>query len=99
MASSLNKVRSGKFIGNGADKKVVLGFQPKKVEIYNVTDGVDYAKTSEMATNFARKEVIAGTKTYAASVQIDADGFTIIAAENVADKEFHYTAYESKSEY
>lgn len=98
MASSLNKVRSGKFIGAGADKKVILGFQPKYVEIMNVTDQSDYKKSETMDTDKARKEIAAGTKTFVSSVTINADGFTLIAAEAVVAKEFHYVAYESKSD-
>ena len=98
MGSSNNKIRSGQFTGAGADKKVVLGFKPKLVEIYNVTDGVDYKKTETMPGDEARKEVIAGDKTFASSVTINADGFTLIASQAVADKVFHYVAYQSESD-
>jgi hypothetical protein len=99
MASSLNKIRTGSFVGSGADRKVVLGFKPKKVEIYNTTDGVDYHKSESMnADNKARKEISDGTKTFVAAATIDADGFTFIAAENVDAKVFHYVAYQSESE-
>lgn len=98
MASSLNKIRSGKLIGNGSVRKIVLGFKPKKVELFNVTDQTDYHKTSEMADKKARKEVAAGTKTYVDSITIEADGFTLEAGAYVADKEYHYVAYESKSD-
>ena len=98
MGSSNNKIRSSEFTGNGADRKIILGYKPKKVEIYNITDGIDYAKTELMATNLARKEVIAGDKTFVAAVTLNSDGFTFIAAENVSAKVFHYVAYESQSE-
>tara|TARA_R110000803_G_scaffold55938_1_gene113005 strand:+ start:234 stop:533 length:300 start_codon:yes stop_codon:yes gene_type:complete len=98
MASSLNKVRAGKFVGNGADKKVILGFKPKYVEIMNVTDQSDYKKSETMDDAKARKEIAAGTKTFVDSVSINADGFTLIAAEAVSAKTFHYVAYESKSD-
>lgn len=98
MGSANNKIRSGKFIGAGADKKVVLGYKPKYVEIYNITDGIDYKKSETMEADKARKEVIAGTKTFVDSVSINADGFTLLAAQAVADKEFHYVAYQSESD-
>lgn len=98
MSGSFAKVVASKFTGSGADRKIVLGFQPKKVEIYNVTDFISYNKTELMATNKSIKTAAAGTQTYPASVVIESDGFTLIAAENVADKEFHYAAYESKVE-
>lgn len=100
MSSGLNKIRSGSFIGDGADNSVILGFKPKKVEIYNITDGIDYKKSESMnADNKARKEVIAGDKTFVAAVTIDAGGFTLVAAENVAAKVFHYVAFQSESDY
>ena len=98
MSSRTNKIRSGNFIGAGVDKKVVLGYKPKVVEVYNVTDGIDYKKTETMADEKARKEIIDGTKTFVDSIQINADGFTLIAAEAVDAKAFHYAAYESQSE-
>lgn len=98
MASGLNKIRNGKMIGNGADRKIVLGFRPVKVEVENVTDRIGYSKLSTMEDKKSIKQLAAGTKTYVDSVTINADGFTVEAAEFVATKEFHYVAYESKSE-
>lgn len=98
MSSSMTRVSTGKFTGNGSDRKIVLGEKPKKVEIYNVTDGVDYAKSELMDTDKARKESASGDKTYPSAVSLQSDGFTLLAAENVADKEFHYVAYLSRYE-
>ena len=100
MGSSNNKIRSGQFTGSGADRKVVLGYQPKRVDIYNTTDGIDYHKSESMnADNKARKEIIDGAKTFVAAILIESDGFTFIAAENVADKVFHYVAFQSESDW
>lgn len=98
MSSVTNKIKRGSFTGSGADRKVLCGFKPRVVHVYNITDGVDYKKTETMEDSKARKEVIAGDKTYVDSIEIESNGFTIIAAENVADKVFHYAAYESQSE-
>lgn len=98
MSSSHNKVRNGQHVGDGLARKVVLGFRPKKVELYNITDQADYKKLDSMPNAKARKEVAAGTKTYVDAITIESDGFTVEAAENVAAKEYHYAAYESKSE-
>ena len=98
MGSCLNKIARGSFSGDGSDKKVVTGFKPRYVEIYNVTDQIDYKKSETMAGDSARKEAASGAKTYPSAAEIEADGFKLLAAENVAGKEFHYVAYESKSE-
>jgi len=99
MASNLNKIRNGKHIGDGSDRTVVLGFKPKKVELLNVTDGTDFKKLGTMELKKARKEIAAGDKTYVDSITINANGFTIEAAVNIADKEFHYAAFQSESDY
>lgn len=98
MASSLNKIRNGELVGNGTDRKIILGFKPKKVELLNVTDQVDYCKLQSMVDAKTRKEVAAGDKTYVDAITINADGFTIKASEYVAAKAYHYAAYESQSD-
>jgi hypothetical protein len=98
MSSNVSKTRAGSFVGAGADKKVVLGFKPKKVEVYNITDQADYKKSETMPLAKARKEIAAGTKTYVDAITINADGFTLIAAEAVTAKEFHYVATQSESD-
>ncbi len=99
MASSLNKTKVSVFTGNGANKSIILGFKPKVVKIMNVTDGIDYVKTETMLLQTTRKEVIAGDKTFVNAIAINSDGFTFIAAENVAAKVFHYIAVESQSDF
>ena len=99
MSSKTNQTRTGSFVGAGVDKKVVLGFKPKAIKIYNTTDGIDYKKTETMADDKARKEIIDGTKTFVDAVTINADGFTLIAAEAVDTKTYHYEATESNSEF
>ncbi len=103
MASSLNKVRSGSFKGNGTTKKIVLGFQPKHVVIFNASAGglVRCEKMAGMATSYAVKEAAAGTKTFPANMcTINSDGFTVgnDSDLNVALEDLHYTAWEGKNE-
>ena len=95
MSSNSNKLKCGFFTGAGVDKKIVLGYQPKTVKIYNITDQIDYKKIEFMGLKKGRKEIADGTKTYVDSIEINTDGFTFIAAEAVADKVFHYEANES----
>lgn len=98
MSSATNKIRVSTFVGTGNDRKIVLGYKPKLVEVYGETDGIDYKKSESMATDKARKEIIDGTKTFVSAISLNSDGFTFIAAENVDTKVFHYIAYESRSE-
>lgn len=98
MASSLNQIRSSKFVGQGVERKIVLGFEPKAVTLHNVTDRISYEKTALMADAKAVKRDGAGTGTYVDSITINSDGFTVEAAEAVADKEFHYVAFQARND-
>jgi len=98
MSSNQGMNKRGKLVGTGADRKVVLGFKPDKVELRNVTDGIDVLKTDSMELKKARNEDIAGAKTYVDAITIDSDGFTIEAAKFVADKEYHYYAVQEVNE-
>ena len=98
MGSSLNKIKRGKLVGDGSVRKVVCGFAPKYVKWENVTDRIGLEKMELMDAKKALKTVAAGTRTYVDSLTLDSDGFTVEAAEFVAAKEYHYVAFESKSE-
>lgn len=98
MASSLNMKKSGQFIAKGADKKIVLGFKPMHVKIFNVTDGIKSEKTASMPSAKAVSEDAAGAATYADHIVMESDGFTVKAALAVNTKELHYIASEAKNE-
>lgn len=103
MSSSLNMVKSGKVSGSGALKKVVLGFKPREVRLFNAAAGglVEAWKTDSMDDDKAMKRVPAGTATFPADmVTINADGFTIgVDADlNAAGEEIHYLAYQGKND-
>ena len=98
MSSRMNMIKSGKLLGNGAARKVVLGYKPKKVELINITDRISYEKMELMDAKSALKRVAAGTGTYVDAITIDSDGFTIEAAEYVSAKEYHYAAYQAENE-
>jgi len=90
--------KRGQLTGNGADRKVVLGFKPQNVVLRNVTDGIDLYKSDSMPLKKVRNEDIAGAKTYVDGITIDSDGFTIEAAKFVAAKEYHYQAQQEVNE-
>ena len=98
MSSSRNKMTSRIFKGDGADRKIFLGYQPRKVDVHNITDVINYDKMGSMLLQKAVKTIANGTQTYVDAVTIESDGFTIIAAENVAAKDFVYTAYEAEND-
>lgn len=98
MSSSHNMKKSGSFVGKGADKKIVLGFKPMHVKLFNITDGIKTEKVGSMPLLKSVTEAADGATTYADHVQIDSDGFTVKAAFAVAAKEIHYMAAEAKNE-
>lgn len=98
MSSSVNWVKTGKLVGTGADKKVVLGFKPRHVKIFNVTQLRTVEKSDTMAAAKAFNEVTAGTKTYADLVVLESDGFTLKAAAHASADEVHYYATEGRND-
>lgn len=98
MSSSVNMVKTGKVIGSGADKKVVLGFKPRHVKVFNVTQLRTVEKSDTMADDKAFNEVTAGTKTYADLITLHSDGFTLKAAAHASADEVHYVAIEGRND-
>ena len=100
MSSSMSYVKQGKVFGKGAKFKVVLGFEPKVVELFNAAAGglTSAFKTKLMDGEYAKKTVPAGTVTYANNmVEIVSDGFYVGADAdlNASGEEIFYAAYES----
>jgi len=98
MSSKVNFVKRGKTIGKGTAKKIVLGFKPVKVELFNETGLAQAFKTDTMETSKAIKQITAGTMTFPANVcTIETDGFTIGTDTdiNVASEVIHWVAYEA----
>lgn len=98
MASHLNFMKNGFFVGGGVDKTIVLGFQPKLVKIVNITDSIQAEKFESMEADKALRTLQAGTKDYGDYITINSDGFTVKAALAVSAKELHYVASESLNE-
>lgn len=98
MASHLNFMKNGSFIGAGADKTIVLGFQPKVVTIVNITDSINAVKFASMPDAKALRKVQAGGSDYGDYIELTSNGFTVKAALAVSAKELHYLAHESLCE-
>ena len=101
MSSLTAQTRTGRIVGSGALKKVVLGFKPKAVKIVNETGLMTAYKSETMDTDKAEKRATAGTMTFPADmVTIDSDGFTIGTDADLhgAADVLHYTAWESKAD-
>lgn len=101
MSSAVNMVKRGSVVGTGAEKKVILGFKPAVVHLFNVDGLVTAYKTDNMGTNKAMKEITAGTKTFPANmVTIESDGFKIGTDTdlNVAGERIEYEAWQGRNE-
>lgn len=98
MSSKAPFSKSGKIVGHGADKKIVLGFKPRKVEVHNVTDRISAVKLDTMPANDALVRAANGDGTVNPFVGLDNDGFIVKAAFAVTGKELHYYAEESLNE-
>lgn len=98
MSSKMPFSKSGKVVGHGADKKIVLGFMPRKIEIHNVTDRISAVKLDTMPNNDALVRAANGDGTVNPYVGLESDGFVIKAALAVTGKELHYYAEEANNE-
>jgi len=98
MASHLNFMKNGQFVGGGVDKTIVLGFRPKKVKIINVTDSIQAEKFASMESAKALRTLQAGTKDYGDYIELTSNGFIVKAALAVSAKVLHYVAHESLCE-
>ena len=98
MASSLNMKKRGMFVGTGADKTIVLGFQPVHVKVWNVTDGIKSEKIDTMVDAKAVSEDEDGAATYADHIEMETDGFTVKAALAADGSELHYLACQAKND-
>ena len=98
MSSKMPWSKVGKVVGGGADKKIVLGFKPRKVEVHNVTDRISAIKLETMPNNDALVRASNGDGTMSAYVALESDGFVIKAAMAVSGKELHYYAEEANNE-
>lgn len=95
-----NDFVTGTHTGDGNAKNVSIGFKPKKVMVYNITDGISWEWTDTMAAAKGVKVTNDGTTTYEASNGIShyagsttaSEGFTLGTGVNLNAKELHWTA-------
>lgn len=99
MSSSLNMVKTGVVTVSAATKKVVLGFKPRYVKVFNEAS-LAQAYVSDQMSGKCVKQVAAGTTTYDAdALALTADGFQVGAdAEVCAAGKLQYVAYEGKND-
>ena len=98
MSSKMPFSKSGKVVGHGADKKIVLGFKPRKLEVHNVTDRISALKLESMPSTDALVRAANGDGTISPYLELQSDGFVIKAALAVNNKELHYYAEEGTNE-
>jgi hypothetical protein len=91
---------TGTHAGNGAAKNISIGWKPKKVTLFDVTNNVTYMWTNTMANATAVKTVTDGTQSFVAADMVTpytgstttTAGFTIGATLNTNAATFHWTA-------
>ncbi len=98
MGSSNNLTKTAQLVGTGADKKIVLGFKPRRVEVVNVTQLKTTWKSDSMPDGEAYQRVTAGTMSQVDHLDLASDGFTLKAAAHASDDELHYYAQEGKND-
>lgn len=91
----LPEVASGTYTGSGAAQTVTLGFKPKLLKLYNITDTdtiVDFLDTMTADTGIAITGAVATLAS--AGITLTATGFTLgtSAVSNENAKVFHYFA-------
>ncbi len=98
MSSYAAQVKTGTFTAKGVDKTFVLGFKPRLVKVYNVTDRITQVKTDTMDTDKAMNTLANGTVTFVARLTLTSDGFTLLAAAAIDAKELHFEAWQAENE-
>ena len=89
-------------LSGGDGLEVTLGFAPKFLWAYNVTDAVTWTKTDSLAATAALKRIAAGDLTAVGAslsfAKIDTTaypngGFTVVAAIATTSDVWHYAAF------
>lgn len=89
-------IATGSFTGAGAAVDLELGFNPRYIKLFNMTDAMTYEFCEGMAATQTLKTVTAGTTTVDANSIIvpDQNGFAIAAAGAVNAKAFAWVAMD-----
>lgn len=86
---------SGTYTGTGAAQTVTLGFKPKLLWIYNVTDGDQVGFMSDSMADDTFCSIVGAVALIAANgVTLSATGFSVGTDASVSEnaKVFHYVA-------
>jgi hypothetical protein len=87
---------SGTLTSDNTAVAVKLGFKPRFVKVYNVTDVIIWETTGTMPATAAIKVITAGTTTVdtGSAIVIGEDGFTISATAAGNAKSLHWVAMD-----
>lgn len=89
------QIASGSFVGTGAAVEVVLGFKPRRVEIFNNTDGDDYFLHFEgMTAGHAIQIAAAVSKLSSNGISLRNNGFTAGSSCSESGDTLLWIAYE-----
>lgn len=94
-AAGVANFATGSATGDGTAIEVSLGFKPRYIKVFNLTDVVVWEKFEEFTAAQAIKTVTAGTTTLdtTSAVVIGAAGFTLLAAAFGNGKVVHWAAW------
>lgn len=98
--NGISNMATGSFTGGGAAVSAMVGFRPRRIELTNMTDGIQYMWQEGMAAGKVLKTVAAGTVTVETGSLLAPTtnestfhGFTIAAAAAVAAKDYVFAAF------
>lgn len=100
MSSGVSRTKTGAVYGTGVQLDVrIVGFKPRKVELYNQTGLAKAVWTDSMAEGLAMKTVTAGTISMTSAgegITPLSDGFRlgVDADINAADELIHWAVHE-----
>lgn len=85
----------GTYTGTGAAQSITLGFKPKSIRIFNVTDGdifVDHLRSFTNGSSIATSTAVAAVTN---AVTLTPTGFSVGTDASVSEsaKVFHYVAF------
>lgn len=91
--SAFPSTYTGTYTGTGAAVMVTLGFKPKAIQIFNVTDGdAAWFWTDTMAADTAIASAAAVASLASNGVTVSDNGFTAGTGLSESAKVFHYAA-------
>lgn len=93
--SQVLQVASGSYTGTGSAVNVIVGFKPRRVEIFNNTDGDDlFIHFEGMSAGDAIKSSAAISKVTTNGISLRNNGFTAGSDVSESAKSFLWFAFE-----